>query len=143
LAQIIIFPKNPKEWSDELKSYRRVHQLTQEVKNLPAKISALPKLTSLDLGENNLGAVGAKHLANLNNLASLNLENNNLSDAGAKHLANLNNLASLNLENNNLGAVGAKHLANLTNLTSLNLSRNKISNLTPLVGLIEKGVSLK
>ncbi|MCP5092874.1 MAG: hypothetical protein GY949_18325, partial [Gammaproteobacteria bacterium] len=128
-------------------------------------LAVLTNLTSLNLSGNKLGEAGAKHLAVLVNLTSLNLSGNKLGEAGAKHLAVLTNLTSLDLSSNNLGEAGAQHLAALINLTSLDLSYNnlgdltplaglpmvqilsvrstRVANLAPLVGLIEKGLSVR
>jgi len=64
----------------------------------------------------------------------LNLNRNNIGDVGAEHLANAlqtnTALTTLDLRNNNIGPKGAEHLARAlqinNDLTTLDLSRNKI-----------------
>ncbi|WNM59311.1 leucine-rich repeat domain-containing protein [Candidatus Nitrospira allomarina] len=115
------------DWPDRLKDYPCVFQLTEIVDSLAEKLLALSALTTLQLGGNQIGKAGVKHLAGLTNLTTLDLRNNEISDAGVKHLAGLTNLTTLDLRNNEISDAGVKHLAGLTNLTTLNLRNNEIS----------------
>ncbi|CAF4032921.1 unnamed protein product, partial [Rotaria magnacalcarata] len=96
-------------------------------------------LKMLDLAGNQLGAIGAQHVAdNLMNkmqtLTTLNLADNQIGDTGAQCLSNafLRNqtMIVLILKNNGIGDQGAKSLAevlqNNKTLTSLDLSANRI-----------------
>ena len=76
-----------------------------------------PSLTTLNLGNNNIGAAGAMVLATAlhtnTTLTTLNLEYNNIGAAGATALATAlhtnTTLTTLFLRaNNNIGAVGAR-----------------------------------
>ena len=93
------------------------------------------RVSSLDLGHNNIGKIGAQAIANsesLKNLTSLDLGYNNIGPEVAQAIANsesLKNLTSLNLSWNDIGPEGAQAIASsaiLQNLTSLNLAGNGI-----------------
>jgi small GTP-binding protein len=86
-------------------------------------------LTSLRLGNNNIGDEGAKAIATtLPNLALLDLSYNNIGDEGVKAIAAaLPNLTSLLLSGNNVAVEGAKAIAAaLPNLTTLDVDFNDI-----------------
>jgi internalin A len=89
-------------------------------------LSALTKLTSLNLDDNQIGAEGARALASLTKLTSLSLFESLIGDEGARALATLTKLTTLNLGRNQIGDEGARALAALTKLTTLNLSLNHI-----------------
>jgi internalin A len=85
--------------------------------------------TSLDLADNDIGAEGAKAIAeHLPRLTSLNLWGNRIGAEGAKAIAeHLPQLTSLDLSRNGIGAEGAKAIAeHLPQLTSLDLADNRI-----------------
>jgi uncharacterized protein (TIGR02996 family) len=96
---------------------------------------SLSKLTCLNLGQNELGAVGVRMLADSPYLASLRIldvSHNNIRDTGVKAIAaspHLRHLRVLNLSGNGIGGPGLKALAgssNLDHLRTLNLSSNFI-----------------
>lgn len=93
---------------------------------------SLQNLTSLDLGQNEIGDGGAKALISrsLTALRELNLWGTDLGDEGVITLAkgNFAALTSLNVSFNDIGADGAKALAkaNFTALRELNLGYNHI-----------------
>ena len=116
-------------------------------------IPAMPALTSLDLRFNDIGAEGAKAIADAlssgrSGLTSLNLEDNNIGAEGAKTIANALQsgkavLSSLNLADNALCGIEAygqgtydasgiqalaSALAGNAVLTALDLSNNKLTN---------------
>ena len=98
-----------------------------------------PRLQSLDLNHNCIGAGGAQHLVGLIQLETLDLSGNRIGAGGAQHLEGLAQLKKLDLWNNNIGAEGARHLSGLTRLEVLKLYRNNIGagGAQHLVGLIE------
>lgn len=98
-------------------------------------LANLTRLTSLDLTSIEISDLG--FLANLTNLTSLYLDSDEELN-GLGFLANLKNLNTLYLTDNQISELG--FLANLTNLTMLNLSSNHISDITPLLPLIRKGI---
>ncbi|CAF1231299.1 unnamed protein product [Rotaria sordida] len=95
-------------------------------------------LITLSLWNNQMEALGAKHLAhalrNNTTLTTLYLYNNQIGDKGTKHLAhalqNNTTLTTLYLYNNQIGDNGAEHLAHVlrsnTTLTTLNVGYNQI-----------------
>ena len=91
---------------------------------LPAEISELRNLTSLDLGGNRLTAVPAE-ISELRNLTSLDLSGNRLTALPAE-ISELRNLTSLALSRNQLTAWPAE-ISELRNLTSLDLSGNELT----------------
>ena len=82
------------------------------------------RVTSLDLGGNQLIGEIPPELGNLTNLTQLHLEVNELSGSIPPELGNLTNLTQLHLEVNELSGSIPPELGNLTNLTSLDLDGN-------------------
>ncbi|MEA5528102.1 leucine-rich repeat domain-containing protein, partial [Dolichospermum sp. UHCC 0684] len=112
-------PKTFTEWCQQKASLpqetrRTVEALLNvaETQNCSQANQTLTKLTSLDLGENEISDI--KPLSNLTKLTSLSLWRNQISDI--KPLSNLTNLTSLYLGGNQISDI--KPLSNLTNLTS-------------------------
>lgn len=87
---------------------------------------SLTKLTSLMLGNNRIGSVGATKIATFENLTELDLAKNPVGDDGAQALRNLGNLCSLSLGDENIGDNGARAISVLENLHSLVLSGDNI-----------------
>jgi internalin A len=76
-----------KNWPGEWKAAPRVIRLSTFVEGLAQKLQSLTSLTSLNLGNNSIGAEGAKAIAqSLTSLTSLNLGYNSIGDEGAKAL---------------------------------------------------------
>src|SRR3990167_4765014 len=99
------------------------------------ELERFPMLFSLDLEEHEIGAEGARALAEsscLRALTSLDLERNEIGADGARALAessSLRALTSLTLNGNGIGNEGVRPLAEsscLRALTSLNLGSNQI-----------------
>jgi internalin A len=129
-------PKTFKEWCQQKASLpqetkRTVEALLNvaETRNCSQANQTLTKLTSLDLGENEISDI--KPLSNLTKLTSLELWGNKISDI--KPLSNLTNLTDLYLWENKISDI--KPLSNLTKLTTLYLRENKISDIKPLSNL--------
>ena len=91
---------------------------------LPAEITELRNLTSLDLRGNQLTALPAE-ITELRNLTSLDLRGNQLTAVPAE-ISELRSLTSLALSYNRLTALPAE-ITQLRNLTSLDLSHNKLT----------------
>jgi uncharacterized protein (TIGR02996 family) len=115
-------------------SLRGVNATWSEIEWL-AKTPTLTSITHLDLGQNNLSAVGVRILADSPCSASLRylgLDSNNVRDAGAKALADsqyLRGLRELSLAGNGIGGPGLKALVespNIAQLRSLDLGGNFI-----------------
>jgi uncharacterized protein (TIGR02996 family) len=115
--------------------YLRNIGVQSEDVELIAQSLSQSKLTWLDLGQNELGAAGARMLADsqhLTSLRTLNVSYNNLRDTGAKTIAEssyLRHLRVLNLSGNGVGGPGLKALAgsaNLNYLRTLHLASNFI-----------------
>jgi len=129
-------PKTFKEWCQQKASLpqetrRTVEALLKVAKtqNCSQANQTLTKLTSLDLGENEISDI--KPLSNLTKLTSLELWGNKISDI--KPLSNLTNLTDLYLWENKISDI--KPLSNLTKLTTLSLGGNQISDIKPLSNL--------
>jgi hypothetical protein len=106
-----------------------------------AGLTALTRLTSLNLAGNDIGDVGTRALTALTGLASLELRFNRIGADGAQALTRLTGLTFLSLCSNYISIDGARALTALTGLTSLSLRNNKIGvggvrALVPLTGLI-------
>jgi internalin A len=121
-------PKTFTEWCQQKASLpqetrRTVEALLNvaETQNCSQANQTLTKLTSLDLGENEISDI--KPLSNLTKLTSLSLWGNQISDI--KPLSNLTNLTSLHLSGNQISDI--KPLSNLTNLTFLGLAKNPLT----------------
>ncbi|NOT02643.1 MAG: hypothetical protein HOP29_18715 [Phycisphaerales bacterium] len=114
------------EWHGLGRPADRFFFLKRPLHAVPPKLLQLTGLTTLDLGNNNIGDEGAKALATLTGLTTLHLGDNNIGAEGAKALATLTGLTTLHLGDNNIGAEGAKALATLTGLTTLHLGGNNI-----------------
>jgi Ran GTPase-activating protein (RanGAP) involved in mRNA processing and transport len=75
-------------------------------------------ITCLDLGDNNIGAEGAKYLAEMlchnSTIIDLYLGNNNIGAEGVKYLAEMlchnSTITSLDLRYNNIGDVNTGHI---------------------------------
>jgi hypothetical protein len=98
-------------------------------------IQSLPTIKFLDLmycGFTTKKVAAITKLSNLQNLISLNLSDNRIGNLAAKHIARskyLGNLESLNLGNNvitNKGVLFLTSSPQLKKITSINLERNKI-----------------
>jgi Ran GTPase-activating protein (RanGAP) involved in mRNA processing and transport len=83
-------------------------------------------LTSLDVDDNQIGAIGVKALSENHTLASLNVSDNQIGDEGAKALSENHTLTSLDIRGNQIGAIGVKALSENHTLTSLNVYNNQI-----------------
>ena len=123
-------------------------------------LSALTGLTSLNLGDNGIGAEGARALSALTGLTSLDLGGNGIGDEGARALSALTGLTSLDLGATasgprgpgrcppspaspalisgatRIGAEGARALSALTGLISLDLQDSGITDVWPLMPLV-------
>ena len=85
------------------------------------------RVTTLNLGQNQLSGVIPAELGNLANLTILGLTDNQLSGTIPSELGNLANLTTLFLNSNQLSGVIPAELGNLSNLTWLALSQNQLS----------------
>ena len=92
-------------------------------------MAELKKLTTLDLGDNQLSDISG--LAELKNLTTLYLYNNQLSDISG--LAELKKLTTLDLGSNQLSDISG--LAELKKLTTLYLNSNQLSDISGLAEL--------
>jgi Leucine-rich repeat (LRR) protein len=86
----------------------------------------MKNLTSLNLGENQIGDEGAKILATHPSLKKLNLYKNNIGSEGALAFANNSILEVLNLGKNSIFSDGLMDYSNMTSLVELDLSHNHI-----------------
>jgi Ran GTPase-activating protein (RanGAP) involved in mRNA processing and transport len=98
----------------------------QGIRQLVNALASNTTLTSLDVGNNQIGDEGAKALAANATLTSLDVWSNQIGDEGAKALATNATLASLKVRYNQIGDEGAKALAANATLTSLNIGNNLI-----------------
>jgi hypothetical protein len=98
----------------------------EDITQLAQALSTNITLTSLNVGFNRIGAIGAKALSTNTRLTSLKVSDNKIGDEGAKALSTNTSLTLLNISNNEIGAEGAKALSTNTRLTSLEVSYNWI-----------------
>ena len=97
---------------------------------IPAALSGLTNLDSLDLGSNQLtGAI--PDLSALTNLTNLRLNTNQLSGAIPATLSALTNLQKLHLQDNQLSGTIPAALSGLTNLEDLFLNTNQLTGTIP------------
>lgn len=117
-----------KEWPQELQGHN-VFQLTDKLTEIPYELLQFDKLKSLigwSVGiQDKQVRVITEHLGQL---TSLNLGDNEIGDAGTRFIAmHLSQLRSLHLGSNRIGSAGAHAIArDLGHLTSLNLGGNMI-----------------
>lgn len=83
-------------------------------------------LTTLDVGENRIGAAGASALAGNRTLTKLDVSSNGIGNAGAIALAGNQTLTALNLSDNNFGNAAVIDLVRNQTLNELNVSHNNI-----------------
>ncbi len=98
-------------------------------------LSQLTGLCTLDLSHNAIGSGGALALEKLTNLSTLDLSNNPIDDLGIQALGALANLRSLDLTNCKLGDSGVQNLVKLTKLTKLDLGYTNVKDASPLTQL--------
>ncbi len=98
---------------------------------IPATISNLTALESLDLGTNHLSGSIPSSIGNLSHILYLYLNNNELSDSIPSSLGNLPNLLSLQLYSNYLTGSIPSALGNLKNLGILYLGYNRLGGSIP------------
>jgi hypothetical protein len=84
-------------------------------------------LTTLNVGSNQIGDIGAEALSRNVNLTYLDVSYDQIGDEGAKALALNRNLTSLNVAGNTLGDEGGQALAQNVCLRTLDFSRNNIT----------------
>jgi len=94
--------------------------------NCVDRLSRLSSLTTLYIGDNQIGEEGAKAVARLQNLTKLYIQGNDIGKEGAKAVARLDNLTTLQIWDNGIGEEGAKAVARLQNLTILDIGGNGI-----------------
>src|SRR5262245_20311799 len=93
----------PSALFDALTRLEQLDLADNHLRDLPASITNLTALTTLDLSSNRIGAEGALALKGPVNLTTLNLSGNNIGAKGAQALKGLTALISLNLESNEIG----------------------------------------
>ncbi|EFC45710.1 leucine rich repeat protein-like protein [Naegleria gruberi] len=89
-------------------------------------IKELKHLHTLDIGNNEIGMIGASVIGEMQQLTRLNVENNSITTDGARSIGKLKNLTELNIKKNSIGQEGVQHLCELVKLTRLNLNYNQI-----------------
>ena len=89
------------------------------------------RVTSLDLGQNQLRGTIPTELGGLASLQTLSLSGNRLNGAIPAALAGLANLQELNLASNQLSGIIPAALAELANLHELNLAGNRLNGAIP------------
>lgn len=85
-------------------------------------ISVLPSLKTLSLSGNPVGDDGLEALVSLRKLASLHLTGGRIGPRGAEALGRMSTLADLGLQNAPIGPDGARSLSRLSELQSLNIN---------------------
>jgi hypothetical protein len=98
---------------------------------IPAELSNLKSLTSLNLGDNSLTGTIPSELSNLKSLTYLYLGLNSLTGTIPSELGNLTKLTQLLLFSNSLTGTIPSELGNLTNLTRLYLNNNSLTGSIP------------
>ena len=104
---------------------------SNQVTTLPSEIGNLTKLTKLEIGNNQMTSLPAK-IGNLTQLTNLSLHSNQITTLPAE-IGNLTQLTNLTLSNNQITNLPAE-IGNLTNLTYLNLISNQLTNLLSEIG---------
>ena len=98
---------------------------------VPASLSTLTKLTSLDLSYNGLSGAIPPGLRGLSQLTTLDLSANGLSGAIPPELGDLSSLDELYLHDNELSGAIPPELGNLSSLDALYLHGNELSGAIP------------
>jgi len=100
--------------------------------NTPAQLENLrvlcryTRITTLNLGYNDVGVAGAQALAANQTITTLSLRQNNVGDAGAQALAGNHTITTLDLGSNYVGVAGAQALAGNHTITTLHLWNNHV-----------------
>ena len=98
---------------------------------IPSELGNLTNLTDLGLSDNQLSGIIPSELGNLTHLKWLRLSRNQLSGIIPPELGHLTNLEWLYLSGNQLSGIIPPELGNLTNLGELYLSGNQLSGIIP------------
>ncbi|MBC3786715.1 putative Ig domain-containing protein [Spirosoma utsteinense] len=126
---------NGAPWSDVVCTNGRVTQLTLFLNNLvgtlPASLSALTNLESLQLYNNRLSGSIPASLSALTNLRTLDLFSNELTGSIPASFSALTSLQFLNLYSNQLSGTIPDGLGALTNLESIQLYGNTLTGSIP------------
>jgi Leucine-rich repeat (LRR) protein len=105
---------------------------------IPASISNLPYLKTLNLTSSDLSTTDLSVLSTLTNLETLDLTSSQLTGAIPSSFGNLTKLKILNLSGNKLSGGIFSTLGNLTGLESLNLSSNEFTSIPTSISSLTK-----
>ncbi len=86
----------------------------------------IPYLTTLNIWDNHIGAIGAAAIAQMPHLRTLNIGGNFIGAEGANAVAQMPHLRNLSISSNEIGDVGAAAIGRMPNLVQLSINQNNI-----------------
>ncbi|EFC40557.1 predicted protein [Naegleria gruberi] len=113
----------------DYEEYQKYLQFTHKIGKTGAKYigDQLRQLTYLNIGNNDIGDEGAKHISQLKLLTFLDVYENRISNVGLVNFSNeLQHLTHLNINSNYIFSDDAKLLIEMKQLTHLNIGDNSL-----------------